>query len=67
VAAGPGEVLPGGRVHTPAPQSGAGNTGPATGTVTDAESVRNRLGIVAQVRPVLKAAAEAEGPKRTRG
>ncbi|MFF9620470.1 pyroglutamyl peptidase [Streptomyces griseosporeus] len=50
--------LPGGHVHTPVLQFGAGNTDPATGTVTDPEFVRNRLDIIAQVREILRAAAE---------
>jgi pyrrolidone-carboxylate peptidase len=51
--------LPGGHVHTPVLQFGAGNTDPATGTVTDLEFVRNRLDIIAQVREILRAAAES--------
>jgi pyrrolidone-carboxylate peptidase len=51
------EVLPGGHVHTPVLQFGAGNTDPATGTVTDPEFVRNRLDIIAQVRSILTVAA----------
>ncbi|WP_425245112.1 pyroglutamyl peptidase [Streptomyces sp. NEAU-NA10] len=47
------DVLPGGHVHTPVLQFGAGNTDPATGTVTDPEFVRNRLDIIAQVRAIL--------------
>ncbi|MEG8275615.1 pyroglutamyl peptidase [Streptomyces sp. AHA2] len=46
--------LPGGHVHTPVLQFGAGNT---TG-VTDPEFVRNRLDIIAQVRRILTVAAE---------
>ncbi|MFB7930481.1 pyroglutamyl peptidase [Streptomyces sp. NPDC056039] len=46
--------LPGGHVHTPVLQFGAGNTT----EVTDPEFVRNRLDIIAQVRAILKAAAE---------
>ncbi|MER5882397.1 pyroglutamyl peptidase [Streptomyces sp. NPDC001941] len=49
--------LPGGHVHTPVLQFGAGNTDPSTGTVTDPEFIRNRLDIVAQVRAVLGVAA----------
>ncbi|MGW5614200.1 pyroglutamyl peptidase [Streptomyces sp. NPDC003877] len=49
------DVLPGGHVHTPVLQFGAGNTT----EVTDPEFVRNRLDIIAQVRAILKAAAEA--------
>jgi pyrrolidone-carboxylate peptidase len=51
--------LPGGHVHTPVLQFGAGNTDPATGAVTDPEFVRNRLGIIAQVRSIVRVAAEA--------
>ncbi|WP_128428173.1 pyroglutamyl peptidase [Streptomyces cyaneus] len=51
------DVLPGGHVHTPVLQFGAGNTDPATGSVTDPEFVRNRLDIIAQVRTILKVAA----------
>jgi pyrrolidone-carboxylate peptidase len=49
------DVLPGGHVHTPVLQFGAGNTT----EVTDPEFVRNRLDIIAQVRAILQAAAEA--------
>lgn len=49
--------LPGGHVHTPVLQFGAGNTDPATGTVTDPEFVANRLAIIAQVRAILAVAA----------
>ncbi|MFE0178804.1 pyroglutamyl peptidase [Streptomyces sp. NPDC059002] len=51
--------LPGGHVHTPVLQFGAGNTDPATGAVTDPEFVRNRLDIVAQVRGILGVAASS--------
>ncbi|CAM5231561.1 Pyroglutamyl peptidase OS=Streptomyces alboniger OX=132473 GN=CP975_10780 PE=4 SV=1 [Streptomyces alboniger] len=54
------DVLPGGHVHTPVLEFGAGNTDPATGTVTDPGFVRNRLDIIAQVRAILKVAAEAD-------
>jgi pyrrolidone-carboxylate peptidase len=50
--------LLGGHVHTPVLQFGAGNTDPATGAVTDPEFVRNRLDIIAQVRAILRVAAE---------
>jgi pyrrolidone-carboxylate peptidase len=50
------DVLPGGHVHTPVLQFGAGNTDPATGTVTDPEFVRNRLDIIAQVRAIVSVA-----------
>ncbi|MFE6283722.1 pyroglutamyl peptidase [Streptomyces sp. NPDC057877] len=42
-------TLPGGHVHTPVLQFGAGNTT----EVTDPEFVRNRLDIIAQVRSIL--------------
>ncbi|MEU9629578.1 pyroglutamyl peptidase [Streptomyces luteogriseus] len=48
-------TLPGGHVHTPVLQFGAGNTT----EVTDPEFVRNRLDIIAQVRAILRVAAEA--------
>ncbi|MEU0104117.1 pyroglutamyl peptidase [Streptomyces sp. NPDC006251] len=47
-------VLPGGHVHTPVLQFGAGNTT----EVTDPEFVKNRLDIIAQVRTILRVAAE---------
>ncbi|MEV0218053.1 pyroglutamyl peptidase [Streptomyces sp. NPDC050704] len=50
--------LPGGHVHTPVLQFGTGNTDPATGKVTDPEFVQNRLDIIAQVRAILKVAAD---------
>ncbi|WP_329125681.1 pyroglutamyl peptidase [Streptomyces sp. NBC_01353] len=49
--------LPGGHVHTPVLQFGAGNTDPTTGAVTDPEFVRNRLDIIAQVRTIIAVAA----------
>ncbi|MGW6543780.1 pyroglutamyl peptidase [Streptomyces massasporeus] len=49
------DTLPGGHVHTPVLQFAAGNTT----EVTDPEFVRNRLDIIAQVRAILKVAAEA--------
>lgn len=52
------DVLPGGHVHTPVLQFGAGNTDPATGVVTDPEFVRNRLDIIAQVTGILRVAVE---------
>ncbi|MEU2059108.1 pyroglutamyl peptidase [Streptomyces sp. NPDC013455] len=52
-------TLPGGHVHTPVLRFGAGNTDPATGTVTDPEFVRNRLDIVGQVRAVVAVAVAA--------
>ncbi|NEY31174.1 pyroglutamyl peptidase [Streptomyces sp. PRKS01-65] len=48
-------TLPGGHVHTPVLQFGAGNTS----EVTDPEFVRNRLAIVAQVRAIVTVALEA--------
>ncbi|GAA1170413.1 hypothetical protein GCM10009654_29600 [Streptomyces hebeiensis] len=54
-----GRDIPGGHVHTPVLQFGAGNTDPATGTVTDPEFVRNRLDIIAQLREIITVAAEA--------
>ncbi|MEV6999566.1 pyroglutamyl peptidase [Streptomyces sp. NPDC093982] len=51
------DSLPGGHVHTPVLQFGAGNTDPASGAVTDPEFVRNRLDIIAQVRGILATAA----------
>lgn len=53
------DSLPGGHVHTPVLQFAAGNTDPATGSVTDPEFVRNRLDIVAQVRAILAVAVAA--------
>lgn len=55
--------LPGGHVHTPILQFGAGNTDPATGEITDPEFVRNRLDIIAQVRKILTTAANATGDR----
>ncbi|MEU0069948.1 pyroglutamyl peptidase [Streptomyces sp. NPDC006332] len=54
------DVLPGGHVHTPVLEFGAGNTDPASGTVTDPGFVRNRLDIIVQVRSILTVAAEAD-------
>ncbi|MFD5704058.1 pyroglutamyl peptidase [Streptomyces lasiicapitis] len=51
--------LPGGHVHTPVLQFGAGNTDPATGKVTDEEFVRNRVDIIAQVRKIVVTGVEA--------
>ncbi|MFH8792778.1 pyroglutamyl peptidase [Streptomyces sp. NPDC017941] len=53
--------LPGGHVHTPVLQFGAGNTDPATGRVTDAEFVRNRVDIIGQVRRIVVTAVVASG------
>jgi pyrrolidone-carboxylate peptidase len=55
------DSLPGGHVHTPVLQFGAGNTT----EVSDPEFVRNRLDIIAQVRSVVAVAVSATG--RTRG
>ncbi|MFI2435524.1 pyroglutamyl peptidase [Streptomyces sp. NPDC018693] len=55
------DTLPGGHVHTPVLQFGAGNTT----EVTDPEFVRNRLDIIAQVRAIL--AVAASGTERGRG
>ncbi|WP_106409634.1 pyroglutamyl peptidase [Streptomyces odonnellii] len=54
-----GLEIPGGHVHTPVLQFGAGNTDPATGTVTDPEFVQNRLDIIAQIRSIIAVAAGA--------
>ncbi|MFJ8792855.1 pyroglutamyl peptidase [Streptomyces sp. NPDC102462] len=53
------DTLPGGHVHTPVLQFGAGNTDPASGAVTDPEFVRNRLDIIGQMRAILTVAADA--------
>ncbi|QQM43558.1 C15 family peptidase [Streptomyces liliifuscus] len=53
--------LPGGHVHTPVLQFGTGNTDPASGTVTDPQFIQNRLDIIAQVRSILKVAADVTG------
>lgn len=50
-----GLTVPGGHVHTPVLQFGAGNTS----EITDPEFVRNRLDIIAQVRAVVEVAASA--------
>lgn len=55
------DTLPGGHVHTPVLQFGAGNTT----EVTDPEFVANRLDIIAQVRAILTVAVSAT--ERTRG
>ncbi|MFE6635876.1 pyroglutamyl peptidase [Streptomyces tendae] len=57
-------TLPGGHVHTPVLQFGAGNTDPATGALTDPEFVRNRLDIVAQTRAIVGVAVSAAGADR---
>ncbi|MEU8442646.1 pyroglutamyl peptidase [Streptomyces microflavus] len=51
--------LPGGHLHTPVLQFGAGNDNPATGQVTDPEFERNRSDIVRQVRALVRTAASA--------
>ncbi|MFJ1593768.1 pyroglutamyl peptidase [Kitasatospora albolonga] len=51
--------LPGGHLHTPVLQFGAGNTDPATGGVTDPEFERNRADIVRQVRALVRTAVGA--------
>ncbi|MGW2489151.1 pyroglutamyl peptidase [Streptomyces sp. NPDC001606] len=56
-------TLPGGHVHTPVLQFGAGNTDPA-GAVTDPEFERNRADIVEQVRSIVRVAVEAAPPVR---
>ncbi|WP_167538298.1 pyroglutamyl peptidase [Streptomyces albofaciens] len=48
--------VPGGHLHTPVLQFGAGNTDPKTGEVTDPDFVRNRTTITGQVRNILTAA-----------
>ncbi|WP_328683574.1 pyroglutamyl peptidase [Streptomyces sp. NBC_00343] len=53
------DSLPGGHIHTPVLQFGAGNTDPATGTITDPEFVRNRVDIIAQVKAMVTVALEA--------
>ncbi|MEU9349674.1 pyroglutamyl peptidase [Streptomyces griseoloalbus] len=55
------EKLPGGHVHTPVLQFGAGNTT----EVTDPDFVRNRLDIIDQVRSIVTVAISAT--ERTRG
>ncbi|MEV1087288.1 pyroglutamyl peptidase [Streptomyces microflavus] len=51
--------LPGGHLHTPVLQFGAGNDSPATGEVTDPEFERNRSDIVRQVRALVQTAVSA--------
>ncbi|MEV6505756.1 pyroglutamyl peptidase [Streptomyces sp. NPDC051642] len=53
------DSLPGGHIHTPVLQFGAGNTDPATGAITDPEFVRNRVDIIAQVKAMVTVAMEA--------
>ncbi|MFI1100204.1 pyroglutamyl peptidase [Streptomyces melanogenes] len=57
-----GLAIPGGHVHTPVLQFGAGNTDPSTGSVTDPEFVRNRVEIVGQVRAIVATAAASPTP-----
>ncbi|MEU6080968.1 pyroglutamyl peptidase [Streptomyces sp. NPDC047108] len=52
-----GLTVPGGHLHTPVLQFGAGNTDPATGQITDPEFIRNRLAITEQVRSVIRTGA----------
>lgn len=54
-----GRDIPGGHVHTPVLEFGAGNTDPATGSVTDPEFVQNRLDIIAQLKSIVTVAADA--------
>ncbi|MFK0118580.1 pyroglutamyl peptidase [Streptomyces sp. NPDC090994] len=56
---GLGDELPGGHVHTPVLQFGAGNTT----EVTDADFVRNRRDIVAQVRAIVSVAVSASAER----
>lgn len=49
------DTLPGGHVHTPVLEFGAGNTT----EVTDPEFVRNRVDIIDQVRAIVSVAADA--------
>ncbi|WP_327217012.1 pyroglutamyl peptidase [Streptomyces cyaneofuscatus] len=51
--------LPGGHLHTPVLQFGAGNENPATGEITDAGFERNRSDIVRQVRALVQTAVSA--------
>lgn len=51
--------LPGGHLHTPVLQFGAGNENPATGEVTDPGFERNRSDIVRQVRALVQTAVSA--------
>ncbi|MFD3522825.1 pyroglutamyl peptidase [Streptomyces sp. NPDC058653] len=50
--------IPGGHVHTPVLEFGPGNTDPATGAVSDPVFVQNRLDITAQLRTIVRVAAE---------
>ncbi|MGP8302077.1 pyroglutamyl peptidase [Streptomyces inhibens] len=50
-------ALPGGHLHTPVLEFGAGNTDPSNGRVTDPDFVRNRVAITDQVRTIVTVAA----------
>ncbi|MBT2391776.1 pyroglutamyl peptidase [Streptomyces sp. ISL-1] len=52
-----GLEIPGGHVHTPVLEFGAGNTT----EITDPEFVRNRVDIIGQVRAIIRLAAETSG------
>ncbi|MFI2349645.1 pyroglutamyl peptidase [Streptomyces sp. NPDC019443] len=52
-----GLEIPGGHVHTPVLEFGAGNTT----EITDQEFVRNRVDIIGQVRAIIRVAAETSG------
>ena len=52
-------TLPGGHLHTPVLQFGAGNENPATGEITDPGFERNRSDIVRQVRALVQTAVSA--------
>ncbi|MFI0709676.1 pyroglutamyl peptidase [Streptomyces inhibens] len=49
-------ALPGGHLHTPVLEFGAGNTDPSNGRVTDPDFVRNRVAITDQVRAIVTVA-----------
>ncbi|HZG02516.1 MAG TPA: pyroglutamyl peptidase [Streptomyces sp.] len=51
-------AVPGGHLHTPVLRFGEGNTDPAGGSITDEAFVRDRLAITAQVREVVRRAAD---------
>jgi pyrrolidone-carboxylate peptidase len=61
------DSLPGGHIHTPVLQFGAGNTDPATGAITDPEFVRNRVDIIAQVRAMVTVAMDTAACSEGRG
>ncbi|WP_240965692.1 pyroglutamyl peptidase [Streptomyces zingiberis] len=52
--------IPGGHVHTPVLEFGAGNEDPGTGRITDPEFLRNRQDIIDQVRSIIRVAAEQD-------